>query len=749
MNIAAYCRVSTDKGDQLNSLEAQKEFFSEYTKRTGDNLVRLYADEGISGTKIKNRKEFLRMMADAEHGLFDMVVVKDISRFARNTVDLLQNVRKLKALGIETQFLTANMTSMGNSEFVLTIFGALAQEESANTSKRVKFGKKMNAEKGRVPNIVYGYDKTIGDYFNLAINEEEAAVVRQIYEWYIKDGYGAAKISIFLNERGLRTKRNCQWSQNGVCRILTNELYTGKIINGKQEVTDFLTGQRADKDASEWMVVDRPDLRIIDPETFEQAQQIMKSRGKAFKVDKERQSNKYLFSTLIKCKECGWSFRRTVRTYKNTYVRWVCSGHNGRGADNCPNAVTVDEDELIEVLQEYFAGLLKAKKNVIRYVVGEFQRVYKAKDENLNYEKELDAQLAKLQKTRQKYMDMYADDLISREELNDKIGGMRKEIERLENELKMVSYHLTKGEQLESVLQQTFKEIEDITDVRQMTNAQLKRIIQKIEVDKDGNVDIYLRLLGDLGLEEAVLIHHGGTEGPTDEYALSPVLKKIFQNSHVRFHVVHGDLTSDFTVDNSNAVKTVNSHIKMELDRYGFKRSDIIRVIHLIDTDGAFIPNTNVVAGDVEHIQYEENQIVTKSVLRTIARNEQKQRVLYRLYPEKMIGKLPYAVYYFSRNMEHVLHNDARNLSNEEKANYADEFADTYSQNPEGFIESYQISILRFRETTEKHGVLSLPEPIPCIDTVTCICYFLMCKIVAHSIRQCHSYVIFLAGTRR
>jgi DNA invertase Pin-like site-specific DNA recombinase len=168
MNIAAYCRVSTDKEDQLNSLEAQKEFFSEYTKRTGDNLIRLYADEGISGVKIKNRKEFLRMLSDAEHGLFDMVVVKDISRFARNTVDLLQSVRKLKALGIETQFLTANMTSMGNSEFVLTIFGALAQEESANTSKRVKFGKKLNAEKGRVPNIVYGYDKTISSAMSAA-----------------------------------------------------------------------------------------------------------------------------------------------------------------------------------------------------------------------------------------------------------------------------------------------------------------------------------------------------------------------------------------------------------------------------------------------------------------------------------------------------------------------------------------------------------------------------------------------------
>ena len=155
MNIAAYCRVSTEKEDQLNSLEAQKSFFKEYTERSGDKLVRLYADEGLSGTKIKNRKQFLKMMTDAENGLFDRLVVKDISRFARNTVDLLQNIRRLKSLGIETQFLTANMTSMGNSEFVLTVFGALAQEESANTSKRVKFGKKINAEKGRVPNIVF------------------------------------------------------------------------------------------------------------------------------------------------------------------------------------------------------------------------------------------------------------------------------------------------------------------------------------------------------------------------------------------------------------------------------------------------------------------------------------------------------------------------------------------------------------------------------------------------------------------
>ena len=511
MNIAAYCRVSTDKSDQLNSLEAQKKFFMEYTEKNGHNLVRLYADEGISGTKTKNRKEFLRLMRDANQGLFDMVVVKDISRFARNTVDLLQNIRALKALGIETTFLTSNMTVLGQSEFVLTIFGALAQEESANTSKRVKFGKRMNAEKGRVPNLVYGYDKTIGDYFNLTINQGEAQIVRQIYEWYLNEGYGAAKIANMLNEKGLKTKRNCSWSQTSVCRILTNELYTGKIINGKQEVTDFLTGTRAEKDESEWLITDRPELRLIGPEQYEKAQEILHGRHRAFQINRERQSNKYLFSMLIKCKECGWSFRRTVRTYKNTYVRWVCSGHNGKGAECCPNAIAVDEEELIQELEKYFEGLLKDKKKMISRVVKEFTKIYKAKDDNENTEKDLNARLSKLKRTRQKYMDMYTDDLISREELNEKIGGMKAEIERLENDLKLVQYNLDKGDQLEEIIKKTFQSIEDITSVRDMTNEQLKKIIQKIEVDKDGNVDIYLRLFGDLGLDEIVLISDNRT----------------------------------------------------------------------------------------------------------------------------------------------------------------------------------------------------------------------------------------------
>ena len=278
------------------------------------------------------------------------------------------------------------------------------------------------------------------------------------------------------------------------------------MINGKEEVEDFLTGKRAERDETEWIVTEKPELKIIEPELYEQVRQIMSERNKRFKTDNVKQSNKHLFSTLIKCKECGWSFRRSVRKYKNTYIKWVCSGHNGKGADSCPNAVTVDENELIDVLQNYFAELLANRKNVVKYVVDEFRRVYKAKDENISYEKELKTKIAKLENTRQKYIDLYTDDIITRAEMNEKIGGSKKELERLQNELKMVSYHLTKGEQLEVILNNTFKEISDITDVRNMTNAQLKKIIQKIEVDKDGNVDIYLRLFGELGLNQSVLI---------------------------------------------------------------------------------------------------------------------------------------------------------------------------------------------------------------------------------------------------
>lgn len=493
MNIVAYCRVSTDKEDQLNSLQTQKEFFSEYAEKNHDTLVRVYADEGISGTKIKNRRQFLQLLQDAQKGMFDMVVVKDISRFARNTVDLLQSVRQLKALNIETTFLTANMTVLGQSEFVLTVFGALAQEESANISKRVKFGKRANAEKGRVPNLVYGYDKVCGDYFNLEINKKEAKNVRQIYDWHTKEGYGAAKIACMLNEKGFKTKRNCNFSQNAICRILTNEIYMGKIINGKQEVKDFLTGTREKKEREDWLVMEREDLRIIEPEQFEQAKKIMSERHKAFRIKHERQSNKYPFSTMIKCKECGWSFRRTVRTYKNTYIRWVCSGRNGRGAHSCPNAVTLDEQQLYSALEDYFAQMLADKSRIADKILKGFMKRYGSENENGERQHSLHKDLQRCQKKRKKYAEMYAEDLITKEELKENVDGLLEQQKQIEQQLKMISFNSNRGEDIRQIMEQTLRTMN--YSLRDIANMRLKQIIDYIEVDREGNVDIYCRLL--------------------------------------------------------------------------------------------------------------------------------------------------------------------------------------------------------------------------------------------------------------
>ena len=510
MNIVGYCRVSTDKEDQLHSLETQKQFFEEYAAKNGHTLVRLYADEGISGTKIRNRKEFQRLMREAERGLFGMVVVKDISRFARNTVDLLNSTRQLKALNIETMFLTSNMRVLGNSEFVLTIFAALAQEESANTSKRIKFSKERNAEKGRVPSLVYGYDKIHGDYFNMNINEEEAGVIHRIYDLYSNQGYGGTKIAQILNAEGIRTKRGNKWTQAGIAGILKNELYTGKIINGKQEITDFLTGVRADKEKSEWKIIERADLCIISQELFAQTRKIADERAGMLSMS-GRQSNKHLFSTLIKCADCGHTFRRVVQKYKNEYIRWVCCGRNAKGADTCPNSTVADETELIQSLQVYFEEMFENKEEIIKQVKTEFLRVYQSKNDSTQQENVLMGKLNKQQKTRQKWMDMYTDDLISREELREKMSVVNKEVEKLEGELKLVEYNLGKGDQLEELLLRTFRTTEESVAVAELSNAALRQIVQKIEIDHKGNCDIYFQLFGEQGLDETYLIHQNRT----------------------------------------------------------------------------------------------------------------------------------------------------------------------------------------------------------------------------------------------
>lgn len=512
MNIAAYCRVSTNSEDQLHSLEAQQKFFEEYAQRVGHNLTEIYSDEGISGTKLKNRKALNRLVKDAKQGKFQILAVKDVSRLARNTLDFLSTVRELKAVGVRIIFVNYNMDTEEVSEFSLTILAAVAQEESANTSKRVKFGKERNAKQGKVPNSVYGYDKIKGDLFKLYINDKEASVVKRIYKLYTENGDGASRIAQILNSEGLRTKRNKEWSQNAIRRILTNRLYTGEIINGREYVEDFLTSRRATRKEDDWYVKQDKSIQIIDIDTFRKAQRLLAERQSTFNLTKERQSNRYAFSTLIKCKHCGYSFRRIERKYKNTYVKWTCSGRNANGKDSCPNRTLIDERELLSAIKIHFISLISNKEKFKHKVMKEFNKNYKSVEENNQIEQQLIEDIKRLKKAKEKELDLYRAELIKMEELKERVEPIELQIRRLEDKLRLVKANITVTDVLEDNIKKTYMSIESMLEQELFTNAQLKRLIECILVDKDGNVEVQLRLLSEVGLDENVPICYDHTQ---------------------------------------------------------------------------------------------------------------------------------------------------------------------------------------------------------------------------------------------
>lgn len=277
MRYAAYCRVSTGSEEQLNSLVNQKKFFEQYASSRCDTLVAVYADRGISGKSMQKRPEFMRLLEDSKNGSFDAVLVKDISRFARNTLDFLTGIRILKSRGIDVIFVGANQKVLGESEFVLTLFAALAQEESCALSKKIIFGKKQGARRGRVPNVIYGYDKE--DTYTMQINSTEADTVRKIYDLYINQNMGLRKICTYLNTNKIPTKQGCLWNAKGIRRILTNPVYKGVLVNNKSETVDFLLCKRRQVSEENRYFHTRESLRIISDEDFENANRILKSRA--------------------------------------------------------------------------------------------------------------------------------------------------------------------------------------------------------------------------------------------------------------------------------------------------------------------------------------------------------------------------------------------------------------------------------------------------------------------------------------
>ena len=362
LRVVAYCRVSTKQEEQLNSYETQKNYYTERINAEPNwTLVGIFADKGITGTSVKNRDEFNKMIKLCKRGKVDMIITKSISRFARNTLDCLKYTRMLKAIGVDVFFEEQGIHStQPGAEFYITIYGSIAQSESENISANVKFGKAQSAREGNVPfhyKNFLGYRK--GEDGKPEIVPEEAETVRFIYESFLAgDSIGGIKAK--LEERGiLSPSGKPTWNHSTIVSILTNEKYTGDAIINKTFIEDCISKKvKVNNGERQKFYVENNHPAIIDRITFARVQEELARRNGKLKVkqvgtktEQGKYSSKYALTELLVCGECKTPYRRCTWTVKGKKkIVWRCISRLDYGKKYCHESPTVEESVLQEAI---------------------------------------------------------------------------------------------------------------------------------------------------------------------------------------------------------------------------------------------------------------------------------------------------------------------------------------------------------------------------------------------------------------
>ena len=330
LRVAAYCRVSTGMDEQLVSLETQKAHYEEYISSNPEwEFAGLYFDEGLSGTKKEKRPALMRMMKDCEDGKIDFIVTKSLSRFARNTTDCLELVRRLLELRISVYFEKENLnTGSMETELFLSVMSSLAESESVSISENSKWGVRHRFENGtyKLSQAPYGYGLNDGKLF---INEDEAEWVRFIFNETLS-GKSASKIAAVLNDKKIPSKRNGIWTSASVLNILRNERYIGDCLYQKT-YTDFRLRRHINRGEADQFYEENHHDAIVSREVFEAVGKIISQESKEMNRSEGnlKYQNRYAFSGKLICGECGSVFKRRINiTGRLKYPAWVCSVHN-------------------------------------------------------------------------------------------------------------------------------------------------------------------------------------------------------------------------------------------------------------------------------------------------------------------------------------------------------------------------------------------------------------------------------------
>lgn len=492
LKVTYYARVSTDKEEQLHSLDNQVTYFKEYIQSNKNwQYINGYVDEGITGTAAKKRENFMRMIQDGKNKKFDLIVTKEVSRFSRDTIDSLLYTRKLLEYDVCVYFTSDNIiTASNDGELRLTIMSSMAQDEIRKLSERTKFGFKRSIEKGRVlgTDNIWGYKKDDG---KLVIDEEESKIVKEIFEVYANDEkIGLKNLSLHLKDNGMLNRNGNPIHQNTLKKIIQNPKYKGFYTGGLSTVIDYRSKKRNFNNPSEWKVYEDNVAvpPIVSKELWEKANKKLLERSKSASMYQKHQT-KYALSGKIYCEKHKCGFVRKVKHYKTKgdVIRWICQDYNNTGRRNCFNSFALEQD-IYRILLNIFKSYEKYKKEISEELLSFYNEIL-YKQENNSKEIEIQNEIDNLSSKQEKLLDLVLDENLNKEDFKERNVIIKNKIEDLKSKLEEIKKQSIKKKNQKQYLDSLEKNILKNLDVNESnleeyTQKFLDKIIVKDNEEK-------------------------------------------------------------------------------------------------------------------------------------------------------------------------------------------------------------------------------------------------------------------------
>ena len=502
LRVTFYARVSTDQEEQINSLENQVQYYTELIKSKPNwTFVPGYIDEGISGGTTKKREDFNRMIRDAGAGLFDFIITKEISRFSRSTLDSIQYTQELLENNVGVLFQNDNINTLDtDSEFRLVIMAGVAQDEIRKLSERLKFGFRQAIKNGHVlgNDKLYGYDKK--DCV-LTVNEEEAEIVRTVFDLYANHGLGTRKISQKLGEMGYTSREGNAFNTLTIRHILENPKYKGWYCGNKTQSLDYRTKKKAFLDESEWVMYPDPSIPAIVPEElWNRANALYKKRREEMMEHTSGESfqNRYPYSTKIICEEHGTTFHRQVlESKKGKKEVWQCKVYRTHGRAAC-SAPQIRSSELDLILSRIFKELMKEKQAIIDSLVTVLTNVPKEVDYG-SRRRRVEDEIGEINLKKDRLLDLSVEGALTVEEFKQRNDALNVQIRMLEIQLDTIREQEAKSKdgnlnivEIRRVMDRELS-FEEGVNTAMVASILEKTVVKKESGKEEIHLDIYLK----------------------------------------------------------------------------------------------------------------------------------------------------------------------------------------------------------------------------------------------------------------